>query len=54
MIVDPKTGRVAYHAIVFLEDGSGSDWVQYDFDGKELFRRLYRRYLFPLSLSHNV
>lgn len=37
MIIDKKTGRIAYHALVLQEDGS-MDYVQYDFDGKEMYR----------------
>ena len=40
MIIDEKTGRIAFHSIVFREDG-GSDFVQYDFDGKEIERYTY-------------
>jgi hypothetical protein len=39
MIIDPN-GRIAYHAIVFRGDG-GSDFVQYGFDGKEIYRHQY-------------
>ncbi len=27
-------GKIAYHSIRFRKDGMGSDFVQYDFDGK--------------------
>lgn len=30
-------GRIAYHAYLFREDG-GTDFVQYGFDGKVLYR----------------
>lgn len=43
---DDKTGRIAYHSLVFREDG-GTDFVQYDFDGKEKYRRQYRA---PITL----
>ena len=35
-------GRIAYHAIILKENG-GSDFIQYDFDGKELYRHTYSR-----------
>ncbi len=41
MIIDNK-GRIAYHAIRLREDG-GSDFVQYHFDGKELYKKEYRK-----------
>lgn len=30
----PTFGRIAYHSIRFRDDG-GTDFVQFDFDGKE-------------------
>lgn len=42
MIFDFKTGRIAYHSLRFREDG-GTDFVQFDFNGKELYRYPYRR-----------
>ena len=50
MIIDKETGRIAYHCILLREDG-GSDFVQYDFDGKELYREEYRSA--PVLLSFN-
>ncbi len=44
MKIDEK-GRIAYHAIRFREDGSGSDLVQYDFDGSIESINPYREYL---------
>lgn len=42
MIIDPKTGRIAYHAYLWNEKG-GLDFVQYDFDGKEAERYTVRQ-----------
>jgi len=41
MIIDYKTGKIAYHCLLWREDG-GLDFVQYDFEGKELFRKTER------------
>lgn len=40
MIIDYKTGRIAYHSLVIRKDG-GVDFVQYDFNGKEIERYTY-------------
>lgn len=52
MIIDYTTGRIAYHCIRFRdkprEDGSyGSDFIQFDFEGKEIEQRPYNRYFLP-------
>ena len=44
MIYNPKTGKIAYHVIRFRENGTGSDFVQYDFEGKELYSKPYSEY----------
>lgn len=36
-----STGRIAYHSLLFREDG-GVDYVQYDFDGSVESRTTYR------------
>lgn len=41
MIIDPKTGRIAYHMIRFDADG-GSSFVQYGFEGQILEERKLR------------
>lgn len=41
MMID-NNGRVAFHALLFTDSG-GVDFVQYDFDGKELYRSVYKR-----------
>lgn len=41
MIIDSE-GRIAFHTLRFREDG-GTDYVQYDFDGKVLYIEPYRR-----------
>jgi len=41
MIIDPVKGRIAYHSLLAQKDGS-IDFVQYDFDGKEIERNKYR------------
>lgn len=37
-------GKIGYHSIVFRIDRSGSDFVQYDQNGKEKLRIPYRDY----------
>lgn len=41
MIIDPKTGRIAYHGVRFDVDG-GSTWIQYGFEGEILEERKLR------------
>jgi hypothetical protein len=50
MLIDYKTGRVAYHAYVFKEKG-GLDFIQFDFDGSIKERREVRA---PLPLITNM
>lgn len=51
MKIDEKTGRIAFHAIRFREDGTGSDLVQYDFDGSIESIKPYKEYNLPKSIS---
>lgn len=37
-------GIIAYHMIVFREDGTGTDIIQYDFDGTIESRKPFRDY----------
>lgn len=39
MIINKKTGRIAYHSILFKEDGE-LEFKQRDYDGKKLKRTL--------------
>ncbi len=41
-MIDPETGKIAFHAIRFVENGS--DFVQYDFDGNIEYITPYTRY----------
>jgi hypothetical protein len=42
-----KNGGIAYHVIQFREDGTGSDFVQYGFDGEVEEIRPYQEYPGP-------
>lgn len=40
-----ENGRIAYHSLLFVENGL--DFVQYDFEGKEVERKAFSRYTLP-------
>ncbi len=42
-----KEGKIAYHAYRLRPDGTGIDYVQYDFDGEVLFKEKYKDYPLP-------
>ena len=52
MIIDLKTGRIAYHSILLREEG-GTDFIQYDFYGKEIGRYEYSAPLTHYELEAN-
>lgn len=41
MIINRKTGQIAYHSLLLQENG-GLKFVQYDYDGIELNRNINR------------
>ncbi len=46
-----KDGRIAYHVLRLREDGSGIDFIQYDFDGKVESVTPYKEYDIPECIT---
>lgn len=57
MIINLKTGRVAYHSLILrLPEDKDSYYVQYDYNGKKLDRLLTKdeKVIYPQQLNTKV